>query len=82
MRSLMSLILGLGLFMPAALEAQITIENPKEYEGMGVTEHLGDTISGEWQFIDDRGRRVASGVFFYKFEAGSLTFVKKMILLK
>ena len=62
----MSLILGLGLLAPAALDAQITIENPKEYEGMGVTEQLGDTISSDWQFIDDRGRRVRLGDYLHQ----------------
>jgi hypothetical protein len=35
-----------------------------------------------WRGQDAQGRRLASGVFFYRFEAGHEKFVRKMVLLK
>ena len=35
-----------------------------------------------WDGTDDNNRQVGSGVYFYKMKAGSLTYTKKMILLK
>lgn len=38
--------------------------------------------SVEWKGRDDRGRQVASGVYFYKLEAGGRTASRKLILLR
>ncbi|MCK4236519.1 MAG: T9SS type A sorting domain-containing protein, partial [Candidatus Krumholzibacteria bacterium] len=36
----------------------------------------------EWNGRDDRGRTVASGVYFYRLTVGKQTSAKKMILLR
>jgi protein SCO1/2 len=54
------------LLLPSLSTAQVAIDNPKEYEGMGVTERLGDTVSDRWHFIDDRGKRVTIGDYLHK----------------
>lgn len=36
----------------------------------------------EWRGVDDQGRSVSSGVYFYRLRAGKETISKKMVLLK
>lgn len=36
----------------------------------------------KWNGLDDHGKKVASGIYFYKLEADNFTAVKKMIMLK
>jgi len=40
------------------------------------------SYSLQWNGTDDKGRRVSSGVYFYKITAGEFTDVRKMTLLK
>ena len=37
---------------------------PKEFEGVGITEHLGDTVDLGLEFTNDDGRKVHLGEFF------------------
>ena len=34
----------------------------------------------QWKGTDSRGRRVASGVYFYRMEAGPYTNIRKMVV--
>jgi len=38
--------------------------------------------SATWQGRDDRGRIVATGVYFYRLEAGTFSETKRMVLVK
>jgi len=35
-----------------------------------------------WNGVDDRNRNVASGIYFYRMQAGKYTSTKKMIMMK
>lgn len=40
------------------------------------------THTVEWNGRDDQGRRLASGVYFYRLTAGKHTFSRKAVILK
>lgn len=69
---------------PEAREVDLTIYNTL---GQRVkTLHSGTTIPGRyvktWTGDDDKGRRVASGLYFYKLSTDSWSASRKMILVK
>jgi flagellar hook assembly protein FlgD len=52
---------------------------------------LGEKVSGYylsrdraayWDGVNDKGERVASGVYFYELEAGTFRAVKRLVILK
>ena len=56
-------------------------------KGQKVKQLINDQLaSGEhsvvWNGTDDNGKSVSSGIYFYKFKAGSYSHTKKMILMK
>lgn len=74
--------LSFGLPVPA--HARLTIHDPA---GRQVRELLaGELPAGphdaDWDGRNDRGARVASGVYFYRIQAGELVEQRKMVLLK
>jgi flagellar hook assembly protein FlgD len=38
--------------------------------------------SAEWNGCNSKGKRVTSGVYFYKIEAGAYTATRKMLVLR
>jgi protein SCO1/2 len=61
------------LALPA--NGQVVEENPEEFEGMGVTEHLGDTIPLDLVFTNDHGEQVQLGEYFHQGKPVLLTLV-------
>jgi protein SCO1 len=56
------MILGFAIVLPA--RAERTEPLPKELEGVGVTEHLGDQIPLDLAFVDSDGKPVALKQYF------------------
>ncbi|MCK4236238.1 MAG: T9SS type A sorting domain-containing protein, partial [Candidatus Krumholzibacteria bacterium] len=74
----------IGFFMPGTEHVQLDIY---DLEGRLVQRLIDKPMhSGrhqiEWNGRDNRGRTVASGVYFYRLTAGKQTSAKKMILLR
>jgi flagellar hook assembly protein FlgD len=40
------------------------------------------THSVQWNGTDDKGKSVASGIYFYRMKAGSFVQIKRMIMIK
>jgi len=56
-------------------------------KGQKVKQLFNDQLSAGqhtivWNGLDDEGKSVTSGVYFYKLEAGNFEQTKKMILMK
>jgi hypothetical protein len=70
--------------LPAPTDAELVVYN---IAGRRVATLLSGELPGgphtmEWNGTDDAGRRMASGIYFYRLTAGSHTDARKMILLK
>jgi len=59
------------------------------YDGLGrmvrelLLSHLpAGTHSVQWNGTDDKGKSVASGIYFYRMKAGSFVQIKRMIMIK
>jgi len=76
---------SIGFNLPS--ECQVTLEI---YDSSGkLISRLLDRESkragkhtAEWKGLDNRGRAVSSGVYFYRLQAGKEAISKKMVLLK
>ncbi len=61
-----SILWAILMGLATAPGAQVVQENPAAFDGMGVEEHLGDTIPLDLTFIDDLGRQVRLGDYFHQ----------------
>ncbi|MCB2231558.1 SCO family protein [bacterium] len=57
-------VVALVLFTACFVQAQKVNDNPAEYEGMGVEEHLGEQIPLDLTFTNDKGEQVRLGDYF------------------
>ncbi|MFH1756185.1 MAG: T9SS type A sorting domain-containing protein [Candidatus Latescibacterota bacterium] len=74
----------LAFSLPSASHVRLTIY---DVNGRLVTTLLNESRGPGrhevvWRALDDRQRRVASGVYFYRIEAGSFVDTKRMVLVK
>lgn len=69
------LIAGLLALGGIPVAAQLVQENPVEFEGMGIEEHLGEHIPLDLTFIDDLGNEVRLGDYFNQGKPVVLTLV-------
>jgi hypothetical protein len=68
----------IDIYLPVASDYTLTIYN---ITGQVVTSFVGRADAGTQSIVWDAGEN-ASGVYFYKLEAGTFTGLKKMVLLK
>jgi predicted alpha/beta superfamily hydrolase len=73
----------LSFVLPVPDQARLTIH---DVAGRQVRELVAGELSAgpheaDWDGRDDRGARVASGVYFYRLQVGELTEQRKMVLL-
>jgi hypothetical protein len=73
----------IGLSLPVASNWSVKIYN---VAGQLVKDYSGYNEAGEvnvvWNGTDNSGSSVASGIYFYKAEAGQFSVTKKMVLMK
>jgi len=65
-KSLTGLFLVLVFFLGAPLAGQVADRQPQQLEGVGVEEHLGDTIPLDLEFTDQFGQPVKLANYFHK----------------
>lgn len=73
--------------LPAGTEAipvRLTVYDLRGREVIRLVEatQAGGFYSVQWDGSDREGRKVASGVYFYRLEAGGRSTVRKMVILK
>jgi len=57
-------ILGIIILIPLTGFSQAIEENPQDLQGIGIEEHLGDTIQLDYQFLNSRGDTVLLADYF------------------
>ncbi len=71
--------------VPKASRVTLTIFNvlgQKIYTLINNRNTVAGTYLAKWNGLDQAGNKAASGIYFYKIQAGNYTAVKKMILMK
>ena len=67
-----------------AAKVVVAVYNIRGQKVVTLVDELKETgqYSVNWDGLDETGRRVSSGVYFYRMNAGDFTAVRKMVVLK
>ena len=70
--------------LPKTSQVKVTVYNMmgRKVATLVDKKQSAGTFQVTWDGTDVRGRRVSSGVYFYKLEAGSFNMTRKMLLMK
>jgi subtilisin-like proprotein convertase family protein len=70
--------------LPKAEEVDLSVFNieGRKVGALATGLHEPGTYEVEWNGTDTRGRRVASGIYFYRLRAGTFSATKKMLLMR
>ena len=70
--------------MPEAADVRLTIYNPlgQELRILVSAPEAAGRHDVHWNGRDESGREVTSGVYIYRLEAGDLSMVRKLALIK
>ena len=75
---------AIGYQLPEAGQVRLAIYNLLGQEVRELVNERRDagSFSATWDGTDALGRRVASGIYLYRIQAGSFTATRRMLLLK